>query len=116
VPDVGAFVGGIVDGIVSFGGDVIGTAVGAVMSWVGNVVNGLASVVAGILGYLPDATDLGLSIPSGWLVGYAWLNGFVPLGEMIAFIAILAAAQLGPIVWHSLVTVYHLIPKPFIGT
>jgi len=116
VPDVVGFVGGIVDGIVSFGGDIVGTAVGGVMSWIGNVVNGLAEAVAGVLAYLPDATDLGLSIPDGWLVGYAWLNGFVPLGEMIAFILILAAAQLGPIIWQSLVTVYHLIPKPFIGT
>lgn len=104
--------GGPVDVVI----DVVGSLLGVVFTVIGAIVGVFAQMVANILDLLPDATDLALEIPSGWLYGYSWLNGFVPLSEMLAFAVILAGAQLVPVVWRSAVTLYHLIPKPMIGT
>lgn len=116
MPDFGGIAQGIVGGLLGFAGTVAGNMIGAVMGWLGSVVQGLAIVADGVLQLLPDATDLGLSIPGGWLHGYAWLNGFVPLSELLAFCVILVGVQMAPVIWRLAIDAYHLIPKPWVGT
>jgi len=116
VPDLGGMVGGLVGGLVSLAGTVASTALGAVMAWLGRLVNVMGAVAAGVLSFLPDAEDLGLEIPGGWLVGYSWFNEFFPVAETLVWLGVLTAAMVIPVVWHLAVTVYHLIPKPWMGT
>jgi len=116
MPDFVGFVGGIVGGIVGFVGDMVGTAVGAVMGYVGSVVEGLAMVAYRVVELLPDAADLNLTIPSGWLYGYDMLNTFLPISESLALVAIMVAVYAAAVLLRLGGFVYHLIPKPFIGT
>lgn len=106
----------LVGGLLSLGGDVVGTAVGAVMGFVGSVVDGLAEVAASLVALLPEAGDLGLEIPAGFVLGWSIFNTFLPLTETFAMLGVLVLASIAPIVWHLGITVYHLIPKPFVGT
>lgn len=114
--DIPGFIGGLIGGLLSIGGDIVGTAVGAVMGYVGNVISGLATVAASVIALLPEAEDLGIVIPSGFVQGYAIFNSFLPLGEAFAMMASLVVISVIPIAWHLGVTIYHLIPKPFVGT
>jgi len=110
------FMGELIGGLLSIGGEAAGTALGAAMSFVGSVVDGLAEVAASIVALLPEAGDLGLSIPSGFVLGWSIFNTFLPLTETFAMVTVLVVASVVPIAWHLGVTVWHLIPKPFVGT
>lgn len=116
MPDLVGLAGDLIGGLLGFAGDAVGTAVGAVMSLVGSMVEGLATVADALVDQLPDAGDLGLSVPSGWIYGYSIVNTFLPLTEALAFAVVIGAAFVALGVWRLGVTVYHLIPKPFIGT
>lgn len=114
--NIGDIVGQLIGGLLGIGGDIINTAFGAFMSFVGSAVNAVAGLADHVVALLPDATDLGLSIPSGWIYGYSILNTFLPLSEALTAVAIFTAIVVGGIAYRLAVTVYHLIPKPFMGT
>lgn len=116
MPDIGGIVGGVIGGLLGIGQDIIGTAVGAAMSWLGFAVDAMAQAAAEVMNLLPDAGDLGLTVPSGWLLGYGWLDGFLPLHETVAFLGVLVTAAMAVVAWRVAVVVYHLIPKPWMGT
>jgi len=116
MPDIPSIVGGLIGGLLGMAGDAVGTAVQAVMSWLGSAVDAMAGVAAEVIELLPDATDLGLSIPDGWLVGYTWLNGFLPLSETLTWLGVLLTVAVAVTTWRVAVTLYHLIPKPWMGT
>jgi hypothetical protein len=88
----------------------------AVMAVVGGIVDALLAIVNVIIDLLPDAPDLGLSIPAGWIVAYTWIDQIVPLHEALFWTGTLAAAAMAPVVFHLAIAIYHLIPKPFSGT
>lgn len=96
--------------------DIPAAIVGALFTAIGAVVDALAAVAARVVGLLPDAGDLGLSVPSGWIVMYSWADRILPLHEALALFGIITATAVAPIVYHVAITVYHLIPKPFSGT
>lgn len=106
----------MIAGLLGFGGEMVGTAVGAVMGYVGSVVEGLALIAARVVDLLPEATDLGLEIPGGWLLGYSMVNSFLPLSEALAFVVVLVGIQAVALLARLAVVTYHLIPKPFVGT
>lgn len=110
------FLGGIVDGLLGFAGDAVGTAVGALFSFLGQVVDALAALAAHVLSILPDATDLGLSVPAGWIIGYQFMDAILPLHEALWMFGFLVTLRSAITVWHLAVTGYHLIPKPAVGT
>lgn len=110
------FVGGIVGGILDIGGDIVATAVGAVMSWLGTAVEAMAAVAENVIDLLPDAADLGLEIPGGWIYGYSIVNTFLPISEALAFVAVFTVLVIGAVAFRLAVIVYHLIPKPLMGT
>jgi len=83
---------------------------------VSGLVDALASLVAQVLSFLPDAADLGLSTSSGWIRAYGLLDTFLPLHEALGYATILAGVITAGILWRLAVTIYHLIPKPFVGT
>lgn len=109
-------VGGLIGGLLDIAGDIINTAVGAVMSFVGSVVDGLAVLADAAVDLLPDTPDLGLDIPSGWIYGYTILNTWLPLTEALTMAGVFTAIVTAIIAFRLAVTVYHLIPKPFVGT
>ena len=110
--DVGEFLGSVAEGLSGFVGDVVGViagAIGAAISWG-------AGLLAEVLGVLPLAGDLGLAVPSGWVHGFAWIDSIVPLHEALVFFGILVGLRAAITLWHLTVSVYHLVPKPFMGT
>lgn len=109
-------VASIVGGLLGLAGDAVGTAVQAVMSWLGTAVEAVAQLAMHVVDLLPDAADLGLTIPSGWLHGYALLNTFLPISEALTAITLFTTVVVGGIAFRLAVTVYHLIPKPWMGT
>jgi len=94
--------------------------VGVLTGWIWGPVNEVAKAVAAVAGVvvslLPDAADLGLSIPGGWITGYTWLNSFLPLSEALGVVTIFLGIMLALLAFRVAVIVYHLIPKPGIGT
>lgn len=113
---IGDAVGGIVGGIAGLVGGVAETAVGAVMQWLGLAVEGMATIAAGVINLLPDAGDVVPDIPDGWIVGYAMLNTFLPVSEALAGAGLLLGIYAALGVFKLAVVVYHLIPKPLMGT
>jgi len=92
-------------------------ALNAVFGFVKDVALGFTgAVVSTVIGLLPDAADLGITIPSGWINGYDWLDSFLPLHEALAFVAIFLALIAAVGAFRLAVLIYHLIPKPFSGT
>lgn len=96
--------------------DIPGAIFGAFMGILGGIVDALLAVVNAVMGLLPEAGDLGLDVPSGWIIGYTWIDRIVPLHEGLFWMGVLAAASVAPIVFHLAIAVYHLIPKPMMGT
>lgn len=91
-------------------------ALGALMGILDAIVNALTGLISHIVDLLPDAGDLGLTIPSGWIIGYTWIDRIVPLHEALVWMGVLAAASVAPIAFHLAIAAYHLIPKPLSGT
>lgn len=88
----------------------------AIFSWLGSVVDALAGLAASVLDLLPDAEDLNLEIPSGWIIGYTWANTVLPLTEALGLMTAVIAINVGAVVYRAAVVAWHLIPKPGIGT
>ena len=109
MPDIIGAVGGFLGGLV-------GTAANIVWAPIKAVVDGLAAVADGVVSMLPNATDLHLSIPSGWLIGYSWVDSFLPVHEAITAAGMFVTIVTGLFVFRVAVLIYHLIPKPGIGT
>jgi len=116
MPDIPQIVGNLVGGLLGLLGDAASTAVGAVMSWLGTAVEAVAQLAMRVVQLLPDATDLGFTIPTGWLHGYSMLNTFLPLSEALAIVLVFTAVAVAGTAFRIAVTVYHLIPKPLMGT
>jgi len=98
-------VGGLVDGLAG-GFDLI----------VGGLIDGLARLAQQVVELLPEASTLALPDMSGWLLGYNWLNSFLPVGEALGYAGVMLAIYGGILVYRLAVVVYHLIPKPLAGT
>jgi len=116
LPSIGRLVQWLVGGLGGLLGGAANTAVGAVMGWLGTAVEAVAQLALSVVEKLPDATDLGFSIPSGWIYGYSLLNTFLPVSEALAIVLIFTAIAVGGTIFRLAVTVYHLIPKPMMGT
>jgi len=116
VPDILGIAGDLVGGLLGLAGDAVATAIGAVMGWLGTAVEAVAQLAMRVVALLPDATDLGFSIPSGWLHGYAMLNTFLPLAEALAIVLVFTGVAVAGTLFRIAVVVYHLIPKPMMGT
>jgi hypothetical protein len=99
-------------------GGLLGTGLltGVIWGPIGILAGGLFSIADAAIGLLPDATDLGLVIPGGWIYGYSIVNTFLPLTEALAFAGVFVSLIVGGIVFRTAVTIYHLIPKPGVGT
>lgn len=54
----------------------------------------LLAAVSFVVDLLPDAEPLGLDSFSGIWTGYAWLNSFLPLTELMACVAMMLSIQL----------------------
>lgn len=76
----------------------------------------MAVIAGSVLDLLPDVGDVMPDVPSGWIMGYATFNSFLPLAEGLAFATIMLTAYAGLGLWKLAVTIYHLIPKPLMGT
>jgi hypothetical protein len=97
--------------------DPAGAIVAAVMDFIGTLAAGLAQLAQDtILNALPDAPDLGIPSLGGLVVGYAWLNTFLPIDTGITVAGLLLAAMLAKFAFRVALTVWHAIPKPFMGT
>lgn len=105
----------VVGGLLGTLGDVVGTLVGALFAALGEVVNALAELVDGIVDLLPDAPDLGLEL-GGFVYGFGIMDSFLPLHEALAYAVVLFGAANAGLVFRTAVTIYHLIPKPGVGT
>jgi hypothetical protein len=99
---------------------VAGLAAGVLTGFIWGPIKEIADAVAKIadvvVGQLPDASNLGLAIPSGWVKGYSLLDSFLPLHEALGFVAIILGIVVAGVTWRVAVVVYHLIPKPGTGT
>ena len=89
----------------------------AVLGFFGDVVRGFTDVVMGwVVDALPDADPLGAPSLDGILVGYVWANGFLPLDAGLAVSGMLVTAMVAKFGLRLSITIWHLVPKPFMGT
>lgn len=107
-PTIEQVVGGVLD--------IPGAVVGALFSVLGKMVDALMAVVNVLIDQLPDMPDLGIPDLSGLVRGYAFFNHFLPLDVAIGGILVYLAAANAGFLFRVGVTIYHLIPKPGMGT
>lgn len=86
------------------------------MGWLAGAVNAMAVMADQVVQLLPDATDLGLDGNTGWIAGYTLIDRFLPVHEMVAWLVVVAGFYVVVTTWRAGVTLYHLIPKPMMGT
>lgn len=89
---------------------------GVIWGPIGVIVQGLIGLAHLVIGLLPDAGPLGLAVPTGFIYAFDVLNTFLPLAEALAFVGVLVTAAMAVMTFRLAVTIYHLIPKPGIGT
>lgn len=74
-------------------GQLLSEAVQAVLDGIGglfdNMAASLVDVLSGVIGQFPTADPLGLSPASGILIGYAWLNSWLPVAELIGALSMI---------------------------
>lgn len=97
--------------------DPAGALIAAVLQWLQDLISNIVNtVVGGIIDALPDAQPIGAPNLAGLLVGFVWLNGFLPMDAGVTVSGLILVAMLAKFGFTSAVTIYHLIPKPFSGT
>lgn len=94
----------------------VGILTGFIWEPIKFVAENLAKAAQVIISMLPDAGDLGLTTMSGWIKGYTMLNTFLPISEGLAFAAIFATFIAASMAVRLATWIYHLIPKPGMGT
>lgn len=97
-------------------GDASATIAQVIFDFIKSVVGGLMDLVGSIISGLPNAGDLGLTVPSGWIQAYSWFDTFLPLHEALGLVAMFVGIYLAIFSVRVAVFVYHLIPKPLMGT
>ena len=110
-----AGVGVVIDQLVAHG-EVAGTILNAFFGAVQAIGDAVFAAVGGVINVLPNAADLDLHVPSGVIGAYNFLDAFLPMHEALAFGAIYIGALLAIAAFRLAVTIYHLIPKPLMGT
>jgi len=80
IPDVGKFVEFVLQQIVKFFADIAHT----------------------MIDLLPNAADLNIDIPSGWIRGYTFFDTFLPLHEALAMVGLLLAIYAVVFAWRLL--------------
>ncbi len=98
------------------GGAILGLLTGIIWGPVGEAIKVLASVADGVVAKLPDAGNLGLTVPAGLIYGYTIMDTFLPLHEALTLVVGIVALIVAGITLRVAVMVWHLIPKPGIGT
>lgn len=94
----------------------VGVLTGFIWGPVQAIAQGLALIADNIVNMLPEAADLGLDASGGWVKGYAMLNTFLPITEALAFAAMFATVIAASMVVRVATWIWHLIPKPGVGT
>lgn len=95
---------------------VAGVLVGFIWDPIRAIAEVMAAMADVVVSQLPVAADLGLTPTSGWVKGYAMLNTFLPLTEALTLAGLMVALVVAGIALRVAVMVYHLIPKPGMGT
>ena len=104
------------DGVVEWIGRTVDGATDAIWGFVQDAAVGLMSIVTAMIGVLPDAVDLNLPDLSGWVRGYDMMDRVVPVTEALVAWGIYMAAANAQFLWNLGTRLYHLIPKPGMGT
>jgi hypothetical protein len=108
-------VGIVIDGLIN-NGEIGATLFQAFFTAVQAIADAVFAGIGGIVGTLPMADELDFEIPSGVILGYALVNGFFPLDLTIQLGAAYIGALVAIFAFRLAVLVYHLIPKPMMGT
>jgi len=77
---------------------------------VGTVLTMLQSALDAVL---PQSGGIAITIPSGVFLGYGWLNGFLPLDEVLACLGILFAMWGVVFGFRLAIFVYDRLPFKF---
>jgi len=72
--------------------------------------------ISGLVQGLPALPELPLPDLSGFIPAYNWLNAVFPVTEGLEAAAVLVAVIVAGTVIRAAITVWHVIPKPFMGT
>lgn len=110
-----AGVGLVIDQLVN-NGEIGATLFNAFFAAVQALGDAVFAGIEAMIGALPDAGDLGIEVPTGIVQGYALLNTFLPLAEALVLAGLALAAYGTLFAWRLAVMIYHLIPKPLMGT
>lgn len=96
LPDIGALLHDLLQGLID-----------GLMGIVQALLGVLMSVLAWVFSLLPDASDLGLSPGSGIILGYNWLDSFLPVHEIIAGIGLLVGVITLWVAAATVLFIYH---------
>lgn len=114
-------IGGLIQGLLDF---ILGP-VQALIAWAVNaiaglffmLIGGIFDLLLGVLGFvislLPDVPNLGLSNASGILVGYAWLNSWLPVSETLTAISVIVGVMVLIFGFRVVVKIWEWFPFKF---
>jgi hypothetical protein len=94
----------------------VGILTGFIWDPIKVIAQALAGVADKAVQQLPMASDLGLSTTAGWIKGYTLLNTFLPLSEALTLVSVYVSVITAGMLFRVGVIVWHLIPKPGVGT
>jgi hypothetical protein len=110
-------IGGLLDFILGPIQALIGWVVKSITDFLMMVLGGIFDLLLGLVGFLisllPDVPDLHLSAPSGILVGYGWLNSFLPVAETLTAVGVLVGVMVVIFGYRIIIKIYELFPFKF---
>lgn len=81
------------------------------------IIDALAVIFFGVLelvlGLLPEGDPIGLEEFSGIWYGYGWLNGWLPLTEVLAMIGLMLGLYAAIYAAAAVMTLWRMIPFKF---
>lgn len=80
------------------------------------VVDMVLGFLGGIAAALPSLPAITLTVPTGFVPAYNWLNAIFPVSEGLTFGGVLVTIYLAGAALRLASWIWHLIPKPFAGT
>lgn len=117
MPDIGQLLSDafawLSDLVIGTAQDVVQLALDGLTAILDNMAAGLVDQLQGVISGLPVGAPLGLASQSGIIVGYGWLNTFLPVAELLTALALIVTVATAIFAVRLAIKLWEWLPFKF---